>query len=411
MQKLEESTITVVPGFQAAGVAAGIKPSGDRDLALVASRAPCASAAVFTQNRFAAAPVLYDRTILCLNPTGIRAVVINSGCANACTGDQGLANARRMAELAEQALGLPSRSCLVMSTGVIGVQLPMDKIERGIREAAAALSPAGGWDAARAILTTDTRPKIASAQVEIGGVTVTLAGMCKGAGMIHPNLATMLALVCTDAAITPAALDAALRSAAGVSFNAITVDGDTSTNDTLAILANGLAGHKPIEDAASPEFAVFLKALTAVCVDLAQQIVRDGEGATKFVTVTVSGAASDDEARRAAKAIANSPLVKTALYGGDANWGRILCAVGNSGAEVDPMKVSLFFAASRAGLGRLQVVARGQPLDYSEAEAAARFAQPEIEIQVDLGIGEGRAVVWTCDLSHGYVDINGHYRT
>lgn len=411
MQKLEEPTITVVPGFQAAGVAAGIKPSGDRDLALIAAAVPCAAAAVFTQNRFAAAPVLYDRTVIRLNPAGIQAVVINSGCANACTGDQGLANARRMAELVEQALGLPPHSCLVMSTGVIGVPLPMEKVERGIREAAVALSPLGGQDAACAILTTDTRPKTAGVRVEIGGATVTIAGMCKGAGMIHPNLATMLALVCTDAAITPAALDAALRRAADVSFNAVTVDGDTSTNDTVAILANGLAGHEPIEDTALPEFAVFLEALTTVCVDLAQQIARDGEGATKFVTVTVSGAASNGDARRAAKAIANSPLVKTALYGGDANWGRILCAVGNSGAEVDPMKASLFFAASGAGLGWLQVVAQGQPLSYSEAEAAARFAQPEIEILVDLGIGEGRAVVWTCDLSHGYVDINGHYRT
>ncbi len=411
MQKLEEPAITVVPGFQAAGIAAGIKPSGDRDLALIASAVPCAAAAVFTQNRFAAAPVLYDRTVIRLNPAGIQAVAINSGCANACTGEQGLANARRMAELAEQALGLPAHSCLVMSTGVIGVQLPMDKIEYGIRKAAAALSPSGGWDAACAILTTDTRPKAAGARVEIGGATVTIAGMCKGAGMIHPNLATMLALIGTDAAITPAALDTALRCAADVSFNAVTVDGDTSTNDTLAILANGLAGHEPIDNAASPEFAAFAEALTAVCVDLAQQIVRDGEGATKFVTVTVSGAASDGDARRAAKAIANSPLVKTALYGGDANWGRILCAVGNSGAEVDPMKASLFFAAPGAGLDWLQVVAQGQPLNYPEAEAAARFAQPEIEILVDLGLGEGRAVVWTCDLSHRYVDINGHYRT
>jgi glutamate N-acetyltransferase/amino-acid N-acetyltransferase len=411
MRKLGEPTITVVPGFRAAGITAGIKPSGDRDLALISSVVPCAAAAVFTQNRFAAAPVLYDRRILGLNPAGIQSVIINSGCANACTGDQGLANARRMAELVEQALGLSPHSCLVMSTGVIGVQLPMEKIERGIQEAALALSPLGGWDAARAILTTDTRPKTAGVQVEIGGATVTVAGMCKGAGMIHPNLATMLALVCTDAVITPAALDTALRCAADVSFNAVTVDGDTSTNDTLIVLANGLAGHELIEDASSPEFAIFAEALTATCVDLAQQIARDGEGATKFVTITVIGAVNDGDARRAAKAIANSPLVKTALYGGDANWGRILCAVGNSGAEVDPMKASLFFAAPRAGLDWLQVVAQGQPLNYSEAEAAARFAQSEIEILVDLGVGEGQAVVWTCDLSHGYVDINGHYRT
>ncbi len=411
MHRLNTPSVTSVPGFQAAGVAAGIKASGDRDLALIVSEGPCSAAAIFTQNRFAAAPVSYDRTVITMNPGGIRAVVINSGCANACTGTEGMANARRMAEMVEYALSLGPHSCLVMSTGVIGVQLPMDKVQRGVQEAVAALSPFGGSDAARAIMTTDTRPKTAGVQVEIEGATITIAGMCKGAGMIHPNMATMLALVCTDAVITPEALDLALRRAAAVSFNAVTIDGDTSTNDTLAILANGLAGNKLINDTTVPAFATFVEALTAVCVDLAQQIARDGEGATKFVTITVTGAANEDDARRAAKAIANSPLVKTALYGGDANWGRILCAVGNSGAEVDPMRASLFFASPKAGLGWLQVVAQGQPLEYAEAEATARFAQPEIEIRVELGLGEGRATVWTCDLSHKYVDINGHYRT
>jgi glutamate N-acetyltransferase/amino-acid N-acetyltransferase len=411
MHTLDTPSITSVPGFQAAGVAVGIKASGDRDLALIVSEVPCSAAAVFTQNRFAAAPVSYDRAVIAANPAGVQAVAINSGCANACTGTAGMANARRMAEMAEQALGLSDHSSLVMSTGVIGVQLPMDKIQRGIREAVAALSPSGGPHAARAIMTTDTRPKTAGVQVEIGGATVTIAGMCKGAGMIHPNMATMLALVCTDAAITPEALGVALRRAVAVSFNAVTIDGDTSTNDTLAILANGLAGNELIKNPETPFFAAFADSLTAVCVDLAQQIARDGEGATKFVTITVEGAASDADAHRAAKAIANSPLVKTALYGGDANWGRILCAVGYSGAEVDPMRASLFFASPKAGLDWLQVVAQGQPLDYPEAEAAARFAQPEIDIRADLGLGEGRATVWTCDLSHDYVSINGHYRT
>ncbi|HEY63208.1 MAG TPA: bifunctional glutamate N-acetyltransferase/amino-acid acetyltransferase ArgJ [Caldilineae bacterium] len=411
MQRITSPTVTSVPGFVAAGVAAGIKLSSELDLALVVSEVPCTAAAVFTQNRFAAAPVVYDRTVLGFNPMGIQAVVINSGCANACTGTEGMANARRMAEMVERALGLEAHSCLVMSTGVIGTQLPMEKIQRGIQDAAAALRSAGGSDAARAILTTDTRPKTAGVTVEIGGARVTIAGMCKGAGMIHPNMATMLALICTDAAITHEALDVVLRRAVEVSFNAVTVDGDTSTNDTTAILANGLAGNPLIDDPASLAFAAFEEALTAVCIDLAQQLVRDGEGATKFVTVIVNGAKSDADARRAAKAIANSPLVKTALYGGDANWGRILCAVGYSGAEVDPDRASLFFASKQAGLDWLQVVDRGQPTDYKEEDAAARFAQPEIEIRVELGLGEGHATVWTCDLSHEYVNINAHYRT
>ena len=411
MRRLTSPSVTSVPGFLAAGVAAGIKESGERDLALVVSEAPCAAAAVFTRNRFAAPPVAYDRSVLALNPDRIQAVVINSGCANACTGVVGMANARRMAEMVERALGLEAHHCLVMSTGVIGVQLPMDKVQRGIEEAVAALGPSGGEAAAYAIMTTDTRPKTAGVVLWLGDGEVTIAGMGTGAGMIHPEMATMLALVCTDAAITPAALDAALRQAVEVSFNAITVDGDTSTNDTLAVLANGLAENPRIEAPSSPGFAEFTEALTAVCVDLAQQIVRDGEGATKFVTITVRGAASDDDARRAAKAIANSPLVKAALYGGDANWGRILCAVGYSGAEVDPARVDLFFASLKAGLGWLQVVGRGEPLDYPEEEAAARFAQPEIDIRVELGLGGGEATVWTCDLSHEYVTINSHYRT
>jgi glutamate N-acetyltransferase/amino-acid N-acetyltransferase len=411
MSYLDSPSVTSVPGFQAAGIAAHIKASGAPDLALVVSDTPCTAAAVFTQNRFAAAPVQYDRSVLALNADGICAVAINSGCANACTGAEGMANARRMAEAVEQALGLSDASSLVMSTGVIGVQLPIEKIQSGVRAAVAALSPTGGPAAARAIMTTDTRPKVAGVEVEVGGATVTIAGMCKGAGMIHPNMATMLSLVCTDVSITSAALDAALRQAVAVSFNAMTIDGDTSTNDTLAVLANGQAGNPLIADTASPLFAPFAAALTSVCTDLARQIARDGEGATKFVTITVAGALSDADAMRAAQSVANSPLVKTALYGGDANWGRILCAVGYSGAEVDPARTNLFFAAPAGGLDWLPVVEQGQPLKYSEAEASARFAASEIAIRVELGLGEGQATVWTCDLSHAYVDINGHYRT
>ena len=406
------SELTLPELFVASGVAAGIKKTGAPDLALIVSETPCTAAAIFTQNRFAAAPVTYDRSVLAYNAEGIQAVLINSGCANACTGSEGMANARRMAELAEQALGLNPYQCLVMSTGVIGVQLPMPRLADGIPAAVQALSAAGFDAAAQAIMTTDTRPKTAHAALVLsGGETVHLWGMAKGAGMIHPNMATLLALVLTDVAISPALLDQALRYAVTRSFNAITVDGDTSTNDTLALLANGAAGNETLEDTAHPDFNAFQAALTTVCASLAQQIVRDGEGATKFVTITIQGAASEDDAQRAAKAIAHSPLVKTALYGGDANWGRILAAVGYSGAAVEPDRAALYFGSASAGLDPLQVVAAGQPLPYDETAATARFAQPEIEIRVELGLGNGEATVWTCDLSHGYVDINGHYRT
>ncbi len=396
-------------GFSFAGVAAGIKKTAAADLALVVSDRPCAAAAVFTQNRFPAAPVLYDRRLIAENNAGLRGVVINAGCANACTGAEGLADAGAMAAAAEAALGLPAGTCAVMSTGVIGVRLPMDKIRAGVRLAADRLT-ADGWEAAaRAIMTTDTRPKVAFRAV--GGVR--LFGMCKGAGMIHPNMATMLAAIVTDAAIAPAALDAALRRAVEVSFNSISVDGDTSTNDTVLVLANGASGIQ-VPDTAEA-LGTFASALTDLCTDLAQQIVRDGEGASRFITVRVEGAATTADARRAAKAIANSPLVKTAFYGGDANWGRILCAVGYSGAEVVPARTDLWIAAGAipppAAATDLQLVAAGRPLPYSEERAGAIFAGREITVVVRLGLGDGQATVWTCDLSHAYVDINGHYRT
>lgn len=406
-------------GFSFAGVAAGIKKTGALDLALIVSDRPCAAAAVFTQNKFSAAPVLYDRGLVKENPSGLRAVAVNAGCANACTGDTGLADAAEMAALTEAAAGLPPRSAAVMSTGVIGPRLPMDKIATGLQTAARQLSPRGWEDAARAIMTTDTRPKVAFREVN----GARMLGMCKGAGMIHPNMATMLAVILTDAACEPAVLQAMLRQAVDASFNAISVDGDTSTNDTVLLLANGASNWKP--EVGSPEASAFASALTSLCTDLAQQIVRDGEGATKFIAIHVTGAVSDEDAKRAAKAVANSPLVKTAFYGGDANWGRILAAVGYSGATVEPDKADLWIAA---GTGRedaktrghrnhgdiegaLQLVHQGQPLPYSEETASAIFAGREISVAVALGLGNGCATVWTCDLSHAYVDINGHYRT
>jgi len=403
-------------GFTFAGVAAGIKKTGARDLALIVSERPCSAAATFTRNAFPAAPVLYDRDLVAENAAGLRAVAINAGCANACTGEAGLADAEAMARLAEAALGLPTRSAAVMSTGVIGPRLPMDKIAAGIQQAAGDLSP-DGWDAAaHAIMTTDTRPKTAFR--EAGGARIF--GMCKGAGMIHPNMATMLAVIVTDAAIGPALLAELLREAVDVSFNCITIDGDMSTNDTVLLLANGAADLKLEAGSREPSTltstltptSAFASALTSLCTDLAQQIVRDGEGATKFITVQVEGAASDADARTAAKAVANSPLVKTAFYGGDANWGRILAAVGYSGATVEPTKADLWIAAGKGEVtAPLQLVSAGQPLSYSEEAASAIFAGPEMAVTVKLGLGDGQATVWTCDLSHDYVSINGHYRT
>jgi glutamate N-acetyltransferase/amino-acid N-acetyltransferase len=411
-------------GFTFAGVAAGIKKTGARDLALIVSDRPCSAAATFTRNAFPAAPVLYDRALVAENTAGLRAVAINAGCANACTGEAGLADAEAMAGLAEAALGLSARSAAVMSTGVIGPRLPMDKIAAGIQQAAGELSP-DGWDAAaHAIMTTDTRPKTAFREID----GVRIFGMCKGAGMIHPNMATMLATIVTDAAIEPTLLAELLSQAVDVSFNCISIDGDMSTNDTVLLLANGASGWKldaPLRGRGSSKpsaltsTSAFAATLTSLCTDLAQQIVRDGEGATKFITIRVEGAASAADARTAAKAVANSPLVKTAFYGGDANWGRILAAVGYSGATVDPGKADLWIAAgtgdedteTRGHGDTLQLVRAGQPLSYSEEAASAIFSGPEITVAVKLGLGDGQATVWTCDLSHDYVSINGHYRT
>jgi glutamate N-acetyltransferase/amino-acid N-acetyltransferase len=398
--------ITRVSGFRAAGVACGLKQSGGPDLALVVCDRPAAAAGVFTANAFRAAPVLYDAALLGRTPT-VRAVVINAGNANACTGEQGLRDAEAMARLVERELGLPPDSVLVMSTGVIGHLLPMEKVGQGIREAVRALSPVGGAEAARAIITTDLVTKEAYVRLKVGSAQVAIGGMTKGSGMIHPALvrlhATMLAVIVTDARISAPALQAALEAAVAVSFNRITVDGDTSTNDTVLLLASGAAGDGDIV-AGSDDFAAFQAGLTDVCVLLARQIARDGEGATRLVEITVRGAASDADAERAAKTVATSPLVKTAIFGADPNWGRILAAVGRSGAQVDPARAGLW-------LGTHQLVARGTPLPFDREAARALLKQPEVGIAVDLGLGTGQATVWTCDLSYKYVEINAEYHT
>ena len=404
----------IVKGFDAGAVPAGIKRNGAPDLALVASRVPCRAAGVFTRNLFPAAPVLYDRQLLAFNPEAIHAVLINAGCANACTGPEGNANARMAAEQTALHLGAHEHSVFVMSTGVIGVQLPMEKLLVGIPKVVEALAPDGWPAAAEAIMTTDTRPKLATRQVALGDATATITGIAKGAGMIHPNMATMLAIIATDAFIAQPLLQQALTAAVNVSFNRISVDGDTSTNDTVLLLANSLADNEEIVDAGSSAYTAFSAALTDLCTELAQAIVRDGEGATRFVTVRVRGAATDAEAHQAANTIATSPLVKTAFFGGDANWGRILAAVGRAGVQVNPARCDLFIdggANATTRTGELQLVAGGVPLAYSEAAATAIFAQPEIVVRVELGLGDGAATVWTSDLSYDYVRINGDYRT
>jgi glutamate N-acetyltransferase/amino-acid N-acetyltransferase len=408
----------IVPGFEAAGVVAGIKKNGNRDVALIISRTPCRAAATFTQNAFCAAPVLYDKQVLSINPGGAHGVIINSGCANACTGAPGAANARRTAEVVEQTLGAGDHSIFVMSTGVIGVQLPMDRLLGGIPEAVAQLRPDGWLDAAQAIMTTDTRAKLFSNKVDIGSGrspgAVHFTGISKGAGMIHPNMATMLSTIVTDAYITQPLLQQALSHAINKSFNRISIDGDTSTNDTVLLLANGVADNAEINDAAGLDFAAFQEALTAICIDLSQAIVRDGEGATKFVTVQVNGARSDADAHAAANTIATSPLVKTAFFGGDANWGRFVAAAGRSGAYIEQERCSIFIAGganANERSGELQLVEGGTPLNYSEARATEIFGLAEIDVRVELGLGSGSATVWTTDLSYEYVKINGDYRT
>ena len=395
-----KGAITAPAGFRAAGVSAGIKKD-TADLALLVADAPCAAAAVFTTNRAQAAPVLVSREHIASGRA--RAVVVNSGCANAATGEPGLEDAREMASLTAQAVGCSPAEVLLASTGVIGVRLPMEKLRAAIPRAAAALSKEGGGDAARAIMTTDTRPKEVLVEFAVGGRTAHLGGMAKGAGMIAPQLATMLAFLTTDAAIAPKLLRQALTPAVAASFNSITVDGDTSTNDTVVVLASGACG-APLIERAGPDLEAFGAALGEACQRLAQMLIRDGEGATRVAEVRVEGARTHEDAERVARTIADSPLVKTALYGGDANWGRILGAVGRAGVALDINRVDIF-------LGDVWVSEAGAAREYDESLATDAFTRDTVLIRVRLNAGRESASVWTCDLSHGYVDINGSYRS
>jgi glutamate N-acetyltransferase/amino-acid N-acetyltransferase len=394
---------TLAPGFSSAAVACGLKKSGALDLAMVWSDQPCAAAGVFTTNRVQAAPLIVDRDHLATTNGRARAVIANSGCANAVTGTRGLADARFMATLAARTLGGSAEEVLVLSTGVIGVYLDMDKIERGISTLPSPLARTTAADAARAITTTDTVAKVASAEIRLAGGTVQVAGFAKGAGMIHPQLATMLAVITTDAVIEPDPLGHALRAAVATSFNRISVDGDRSTNDTVLALASG-ASQVVVGEA---DDAAFTGVLAAVCASLARQIARDGEGATRLVELRVSGAASEAQAHRVGDAIACSPLVKTAIHGNDPNWGRVLAAAGYSGEPIEPERVRLWFGEGDA----LQVLERGLPLPFDRGRASKLLDEDPAVIHLDLGLGAASVVLWTCDLSAEYVRVNAEYTT
>jgi glutamate N-acetyltransferase/amino-acid N-acetyltransferase len=393
----------LAPGFRSGAAACGLKASGALDLALVVADTPAHAAGVFTTNLVQAAPVLFDRAALARPGARFRAVVANSGCANACTGERGLADATAMAARSGLALGCAPEEVLVLSTGVIGVPLDLEKVARGIGTAAARLGE-DALDAARAVMTTDTRPKTAEGDVLLPGGRAVVRGFAKGAGMIHPGMATMLAVLTTDVTTTPALLARALRVAAGESFNRISVDGDMSTNDTVLLLASGSSGVQ-VTEADEPSFTA---ALAGVCASLARQIARDGEGATRLVEVVVSGAEDVEQARVVADGICRSNLVKSAIHGGDPNWGRILAAAGSSGAEMDPGRLRLTFGPAGK---EVCVVLRGSRADYDERDAASLLALDPVHIGLDLGLGAARCVAWTCDLSAEYVAINAHYTT
>jgi len=394
--------ITAPQGFSAAGIHCGIKKA-KKDLALVLSESPATCAGVFTQNTVPAAPVVLDRQLL-KRSSIFRAIVVNSGNANACTGTRGMDDACSMVRETAKALGVKEEEVLVSSTGVIGQFLPMEKLLPGIREAAGMLSPDNHLPAAEAILTTDTFTKECAVQTLVDGKIITLGGMAKGSGMIAPNMATMLAFVTTDANVPAEVLHSAVQRASAHSFNCITVDGDTSTNDMVLVLANGRGGNRELRGAGDPGYAAFYAALEHLLVRLSKMIVLDGEGATKFVEIRVEGAASEEGAVRAARAVASSNLVKTAINGEDANWGRILAAVGNSGITFVPEDVEIHF-------GDVPILRKNYLIDFSEERAKEVLRQKEITITVSLAQGSASATFWTCDLSKEYVEINANYRT
>lgn len=406
--KIIKGGVTAAEGFQAAAAAAGIKYQGRSDMAMVYSEKPCKAAGTFTTNVVKAAPVKWDQEIVYHQPKA-QAIVCNSGIANACTGEEGLGCCKETAEAAAKILGIPAESVLVASTGVIGMQLPIQKLTDGVKAMAPVLSGSleAGNLAAKAIMTTDTVEKEAAVQVEIGGKTVTVGGMCKGSGMIHPNMCTMLGFVTTDVNISKELLLEALRQDVQDTYNMVSVDGDTSTNDTVLLLANGMAGNPEITEK-NKDYQTFCEALNYVNTTLAKKIAGDGEGATALFEVKVIGAKSKEQAVVLSKSVVTSSLTKAAIYGHDANWGRILCAMGYSGADFDPEKVDLYFE-SRAG--KIKIIENGVSTGYSEEEASRILSEDKVTAIADIKMGDCTATAWGCDLTYDYVKINADYRS
>lgn len=406
--KITEGGVCAAKGFLAAGVEAGVKYQNRKDMALVYSEVPCVCAGTFTTNVVKAAPVLWDKNIV-QNAAFAQAVVVNSGVANACTGKEGMEVCKKTAEAAAEALGIPAESVLIGSTGVIGMQIPMDKIEAGIGKLAAAKehSTAAAQLAAEAIMTTDTVDKQVAVEFEAGGVTVHMGGMCKGSGMIHPNMCTMLAFVTSDVAISKELLQKAVSESITDTFNMISVDGDTSTNDTFLFMANGMAGNVEITEE-NADYEAFKQALNTINTTLAKKMAGDGEGATALFETKVIGAKTRQDARILSKSVICSSLTKAAIFGHDANWGRILCALGYSGADFDPEKVELFFQSKS---GSIQIYGNGVATDYSEEEATKILSDKEVTVLVNMHMGDAEATAWGCDLSYDYVKINADYRS
>lgn len=400
--------VTAAKGFMAAGVEAGIKYQNRKDMAMVYSKTPCRAAGVFTTNVVKAAPVLWDKEVV-ESEWEAQAIVVNSGIANACTGKLGYEYCRETAGAAADALEISPQSVLICSTGVIGMQLPIEKMTEGVRMLAKAIKPGeeAGTDAAKAIMTTDTRNKQVAVKVTIGGKEVTIGGMCKGSGMIHPNMCTMLAFVTTDVNISKKLLQEALSADVQDTFNMVSVDGDTSTNDTLLVLANGQAGNPEITEKGA-DYDTFVEALHYVNETLAKKIAGDGEGATALFEVKVIHADNKEDAKTLAKSVITSSLTKAALFGHDANWGRILCALGYSGAKFDPEAIELYLESSA---GKILIFKDGMAADYSEEEATRILSCSEVTALVDMKMGEAEATAWGCDLTYDYVKINADYRS
>lgn len=400
--------VTAAKGFKAASTAAGIKYKDRKDMAMIYSEVPCKAAGTFTTNLVKAAPVKWDKVVV-ENSTCAQAVIVNAGIANACTGEEGLRYCMETAEAAAESLSIPVSSVLVASTGVIGKQLPMDRIVAGVKAMVPELdsSQESGTAAAIAIMTTDTVKKEVAVQFEVGGKTITMGGMCKGSGMIHPDMCTMLSFVTTDVAISKELLQEALREDIKDTYNMISVDGDTSTNDTVLLLANGMAGNEEIQSK-NEDYEAFCKALNFINETLAKKMAGDGEGCTALFEVKIIGAETKEQAVTLSKSVITSSLTKAAIFGHDANWGRILCAMGYSGAVFDPEKVDLYFESAA---GKLKIIENGVALSYSEEEATRILSEPEVTATADIKLGEATATAWGCDLTFDYVKINADYRS